>query len=86
MPWKLLRDKDKSCLKTRMIIKVKVKTNSGKQEIVKNDNGYVVYLESFPENNKANLELIKLLKKHFKKSVKIKSSLTSRNKIIEITD
>ena len=67
-----------------MIIKVKVKTNSGKQEIVKNDNGYVVYLESFPENNKANLELIKLLKKHFKKSVKIKSGLTSRNKIIEI--
>jgi uncharacterized protein (TIGR00251 family) len=67
-----------------MKIEVKVSVKSGKQEIV-NDNGkYIVKLKSAPENNKANVELVKLLQKHFKKSVRIKSGLTSRNKIVEV--
>jgi len=72
-----------------MIIKVKVKPNSGKQEIIKiNNDEYIVSLKSSPENNKSNIELLKLLSKKFKVSfgnIKIIKGKTSRNKIIEIT-
>ena len=44
-----------------MKIKIKVKPNSKKQEIIKKDNFYLVKLKSVPENNKANLELMKIL-------------------------
>ena len=67
-----------------MKIKVKVKPNSKEQSIEKKENFYLVKLKSLPKDNKANLELIKLLKKHFKKDVKIKSGFTSRRKIVEI--
>jgi uncharacterized protein (TIGR00251 family) len=49
-----------------MIIKVKVKPGSGKQEVVKiNEEEIKVSLKSHAEDNKANLELIKLLKKEY---------------------
>ena len=80
-----------------MFIKVKVKTSSGKQypkhskgckghkEIEKkSEKEYLIHLKSPPENNKANIELLKLLKRYFKSEVKIKSGFTSRNKLIEI--
>lgn len=67
-----------------MKIKVKVKPNSGRKEVIRKGNGYVVYLKSHPENNKANIELIKLLKKHFDRPVKIKSGLFSKEKIVEV--
>jgi len=69
-----------------MKIKVKVKPNSGKQEVIKKRDGYLVYLKSLPENNKANTELVKLLKKYFGRPVKIKSGLSSRKKVIEVED
>jgi len=82
------------------IIKVKVKPNSGKQEVIENSDGdnagnkengnenknYTVYLKSAPENNKANIELIKVLERHFKKKIKIKSGFTSKNKLIEVEE
>ena len=68
----------------KMKIKIRVRPNSGKQEIVKSDNGYIAYLKSVPEKNKANAELINLSRKYFNKPVKIKSGLASKNKIIEI--
>ena len=68
-----------------MIINVKVKPNSGKQEIKKiSDNEYIVCLKKPAEDNKANVELCKLLQKYFKKPVKIKYGFTSKNKIIEV--
>ena len=67
-----------------MKIKVKVKPNSGKQNVEKKDDFYLVKLKSAPENNKANLELIKILKKHFKKKIIIKSGFSSRNKVVEV--
>ncbi len=71
-----------------MIIKIKVKTTSGKQEIVKIDEDeYNVYLKSPPENNKANLELIGLIAKYFNTNhhnIRIKRGLKSRDKILEI--
>ena len=67
-----------------MKIKIRVKPNSGRQEIVKTGESYVVYLKSAPEKNKANAELVNLLRRHFKKEVRIKLGATSRNKIIEL--
>lgn len=68
-----------------MLLKIKVHTNTSQIKVQKiNDFEYEVWVMKKPENNKANLELVKLLKKYFKKDVKIKSGFTSRNKVIEI--
>lgn len=71
-----------------MILKIKVKPNSENQEIIKiNETEYIVNLKSFPEDNKANIELLKLLKKYFKvevKDIKIIKGKKSKNKVIEI--
>jgi uncharacterized protein len=71
-----------------MILKIKVKPGSGKQEITKISNDeYLVSLKQRAEDNKANIELIKLLKKYLKVEVgdiNIIKGLKSKNKIIEI--
>jgi len=78
-----------------MIIKVKIKPNSGKQEVVNVegvDNEYIVYVKSPAEDNKANLELLKLLRKYLKnkkekydvENIKIIKGKTSRNKMVEV--
>ena len=70
-----------------MIIYIRVKPSSGKQEIAKQEDGtFLVHLKSPPEDNKANVELLKLLHNYFKSKVRIKSGLTSRNKIIEVME
>ena len=65
-------------------MEIRVKTNSKKQEIKKFGSGYVVSLKNLPENNKANIELLKLLKKMFNKEVKIIKGLRSKDKVVEI--
>lgn len=68
-----------------MLLNIKVKPNSSKSEF--DENSKIAFLKSPPQNNKANIELIKLLAKHFKVSssqIKIKKGLTSREKTIEI--
>jgi uncharacterized protein (TIGR00251 family) len=73
-----------------MIIQVKVLPSSGKQEIVRmNDREYKIRLKKPAENNKANLELVKLLRKYFKdkyevQDIKIIKGLKSKNKIVQI--
>ena len=68
-----------------MIIKVKVKPNSKSQKIEKiKENEYEVKLKSKPEDNKANLELIKLMKKHLNKEIKIIKGLKSKNKVLKV--
>lgn len=58
---------------------------NGKQEIIKDREKYTVRLKSRAENNKANIELIKFLKKHFKaQKVRIKSGFNSGKKVVEI--
>jgi len=70
-----------------MIIKVKVYPHFGKEEIIKTaDDSYKVYLKKPAIENKANIELLKLLKRHFGVEAKIIKGLTSRNKIIKIGD
>jgi len=70
-----------------MLIKVKVYPGSKKEEIEKiNDDEYEVYLKERAEKGKANIELVKILSKEFKvsvKNIKIKNP-SSRKKIIEI--
>ncbi len=68
-------------------MKIKIHPNSSKEEIKKiNKDNLEIWVKEKPINNKVNLKLIKILKKYFKKQVKIKSGLKSRNKIIEISD
>ena len=59
-----------------MIIRIKVYPNSGREEIIKiSDNSYKAYLKKPAEDNKANIELLKLLKKQFMKNSEQKSDL-----------
>ncbi|MEH1941250.1 MAG: DUF167 domain-containing protein [Nostoc sp.] len=68
--------------------KVKVKPNSKQQKIEEQaDGSLTVYLKSPPVDGKANEELIKLLAEKFdvtKSCIRIKSGLSSRQKLIEI--
>ena len=67
-------------------MKLRIKVKPGSREAGVEDKGefYLVKLKSMAKNNEANLELLKFLKRHFKKEVKIRSGFTSRNKIIEL--
>jgi len=70
-----------------MIIKVKVKPNSRENLISPEGEVYRISLREKAEEGRANIALIKLLAKHFNISssnIRIKSGLTSRNKLIEI--
>jgi len=67
-----------------MKIKVKVHANSSKEEIKRVDNIYEIWVKEKPMQGKVNAKLIKILKKYFKKNIRIKSGFTSRNKIIEL--
>ncbi|MBL7051680.1 MAG: DUF167 domain-containing protein [Nanoarchaeota archaeon] len=68
-----------------MRIEIKVKVKSGRSGIVEENGNYIAYLKSEPEKGKANQELVKIAKKYFGKEVKIKSGLTSKRKIIQIS-
>jgi uncharacterized protein (TIGR00251 family) len=67
-----------------MKIKIRIHPNSSQEKIEKiSDDKYEVWLKEKPVKGKANARLLKLLKKSFKKDIKIVSGLRSRNKIIE---
>ncbi|MEA5576329.1 DUF167 domain-containing protein [Anabaena sp. UHCC 0451] len=70
--------------------KVKVKPNSKQQKIIEEaDGSLTVHLKSPPVDGKANEELIKILAKKFnvsKSDIRIKSGLSSRQKLMEIDD
>ena len=74
--------------KKNMIINVKVKTNSKKNEIIKTfDNSYIIKTTAMPENGKANKNVIDILSKYFKvgkNKVKILKGITSHNKIVKL--
>lgn len=62
------------------------KPNSSKTEItdiIKETNEIKISVNAIPDNNKANIELLKFIKKITKKPCKIISGKTSRKKIIE---
>ena len=68
----------------KMQIGVLVKANNKKEYIEKTGDKYIVSVKEKAENNKANLAVIKLLSKYFKKKVVIKSGLRNKNKIISV--
>ncbi len=66
-------------------MKIKVHAKSSKEEVKQIGEGnYEVWLKEGAVDNKANLKLIKVLKKYFGKEVRIKSGFTSKNKVVEI--
>ena len=67
-----------------MQIEVLVKANSKKENIEKKGDTLIVSVKEKAENNKANLAVIKLLSKYFKKKVSIKSGLRNKRKIISV--
>ena len=73
-----------------LYLHIKVRTQSGKSEIIKyQDEILKVNLKAVPEKGKANQELIQLLSKEFrqaKENIKILSGVASRNKLIKIID
>lgn len=66
-----------------MIVKVRVKPSSKENSITSGPDHLLVKLKAPAEKNKANLELVKLLTKHFNKPVRIKSGLKSHEKLVE---
>lgn len=67
------------------LLPVRVIPNSSRQDVVEESGKVKVYLQAVPDKNKANLELIKLFKKHFGVRVKIKQGERSREKVLMIT-
>lgn len=77
---------DCQCVRVTMKIKVIVKTNSRNNE-VKFDNNFDAYrvsVKAKPVEGEANKEVLKLLKKYFKKEVRIISGFKSNRKVIEV--
>jgi uncharacterized protein (TIGR00251 family) len=67
-----------------MRLEITVFPKSGRFEVVSKEGRVKVYLKSAPENNKANIELVKEMKKLLKADVRIVSGLTSKRKVLEI--
>jgi uncharacterized protein (TIGR00251 family) len=70
------------------LLRVKVKPNSKNQKIVNNGDSLTISLNSKPVQNKANKELINLIKKKLKLSsnqIQIISGLKTTEKLIRIT-
>lgn len=70
-----------------MYKQIKVKPNSKQQKIEEALDGMTIHLKSPPVDGKANKELIEILAKRFdvsKSQIRIKSGLSSRNKLVEI--
>ncbi len=68
-----------------MKISIKLHPNSSQEKIVKiSKDEYEIWIKEKPIDGKANEELIKALKKYFKRNVKIVSGFNSRKKIVDI--
>lgn len=67
---------------------VNVKANSKRQEIINSEEFIIIHVRAKPTNDKANKELIKLLKNKLKiasNQIDIISGRKSKNKVIQIT-
>ena len=74
-------------IKSKKSINLNVRTNAPITEIVSYDQDgdfFKMNVSAIPENNKANIEIIKHFKKKYKLDVSIMSGLTSKKKAIKI--
>ena len=71
----------------KKIIQVTVRTNAPETKITKQEGDqWRMDVHAQPENNKANLEIIKFLTKVCEKDVKILKGFTSRKKTVLLTE
>jgi len=66
-------------------ISLHVTPHSSRNELIEENGRLKLYLQAVPEDNKANLALIKFFKKEFGLRVEIISGMKGREKIIIIT-
>ena len=70
-----------------MLIKIEVKTGAPSEKVeILEENHFKIFVRAQKEKGKANLAILKLLKKHFGKPVRIVSGFKSSTKIIEVLD
>lgn len=69
-----------------MKILIKLHPNSSQEKIVEieKDKSYEVWIKEKPIDGKANEKLVKFLKKHFKKNIKIISGFNSKKKLVDM--
>ncbi len=67
----------------KKFLEIKVNPNKSKTKIISSE-PFVMDVNAVPENNKANIEIIKFFKKKFKLNIKIKKGISSRKKLVEI--
>jgi len=68
-------------------VSVKVKPNSKTEEVIPQDDGFIVRVKEPPKEGKANRAVIRLLAKHFgipEAQLRISRGFTSRTKVIQI--
>jgi uncharacterized protein (TIGR00251 family) len=68
-------------------LRVLIKPNADKNKILGYDSSkqaIKISIKAKAEKNKANLELIKFLSKQLKRKVRIKSGLTSKEKVVSV--
>ena len=66
---------------------LEVKTNANNTKLKEFNNSkksYLMEVAAPPQDNKANLEIIKYFKKNLKKDIRILSGLTSKKKLIRL--
>ena len=71
-------------LKQKKVFEIRVKVNSSKNEMTSNGN-YTLSVKAGPENNKANIEIIKFLEKNTGMKARILKGKTSKNKTIMLS-
>jgi len=74
--------------KYKFKLRINVKANSKRQEIINSEEFLIVHVRAKPIKNKANNELIHFLKKRLKiasNQIEILSGIKSKNKIVQIT-
>ncbi len=72
-------------LKEQKAVKVSVRPGSKQESISYDKNkGYIIRLKEKAEKSKANKELIRIMSKLLKENVRIKSGLSSRDKVLVI--
>lgn len=67
-----------------MFISVKVRPNSGRSELVQEKDSFIAFVKALPEDGRANLEVMKLLQKKFKKTPTLVRGTSSRNKVFRL--
>ncbi len=65
-------------------VQIKVKANAKKNEVVDKGEYYLVTVKEKAEDNKANMAVVKLLSKYFKKRVRIVRGLRNKDKVVEL--